>query len=345
MSINLEDSKRTAIGVKLAGIKEVQNLLISNEEKLISACSDQEIRDRLSKMLDDDKKNLGILDTIIVQYGVTGEPKETVTMMVDEVNKLMDGSELTVYEKVAHHESLKHEQFMSGYLLHKAAQVIGADVEAALTPLNTVNFENRAHEEQLKGVIELLGVRELTGQEAKQGLWARVQDSLAAFSGVVGSAVTQNSDKSDMNIQDVIRMDHSKVSILFTEIENSNDPKKIEEYFAQIYKDLSVHSEAEEQVVYPAVRAFYGDTQELYDEQAEMKTMLAEIKSMNPSDSNFKAKVETLKNAVQEHVRQEEDEMFMAIRNNCSDAQREQLATKFKEAKAKLQQQMAASAS
>jgi hemerythrin superfamily protein len=344
MSITLEDSKRTAIACKLAGIKEVQNLLISNEEKLLSACSDQEIRDRLSKMLDDDKKNLGVLDTIIVQYGVKGEPKETVTTMVEEISQLMDGSELTVYEKVAHHESLKHEQFMAGYLLHKAAQVIGADVEAALTPLNTVNFENRAHEEQLKGVIELLGVRELTGQEAKQGLWARVQDSVAAFSGVVGSVVTQNSDKSDMNIQDVIRMDHNKVSMLFTEIQNSNDPKKIEEYFAQIYKDLSVHSEAEEQVVYPAVRPFYGQTQELYDEQAEMKTMLAEIKSLNSSDSNFKAKVEHLKTAVMDHVRQEESAMFAAIRSNCSDAQQEQMATQFKSAKSKLQEQLAAQA-
>jgi hemerythrin superfamily protein len=345
MSITLEDSKRTAIACKLAGIKEFQKLLISNEEKLISASSDQDVSHRLTSMLDDDKKNLGVLDTIIVQYGVKGEPKESVMTMVEEITKLMDGSELSLYEKVTKHESLKHEQFMAGYLLHKAAQVIGADVEAALTPLNTVNFENRAHEEQLKGVIELVGVRELTGQEPKQGLWARVQDSVAAFSGVVGSVVTQNSDKSDMNIQDVIRMDHSKVSILFTEIENSNDPKKIEEYFAQIYKDLSVHSEAEEQVVYPAVRPFYGDTQELYDEQAEMKTMLEEIKSMNPSDSNFKAKVAMLKNAVEEHVRQEENDMFMAIRNNCSDDQREQLATQFKQAKMQLQEKMAATAS
>ena len=345
MSINLEDSKRTAIAGKLAGIKEFQKLLISNEEKLISASSDRDVSHRLTSMLDDDKKNLGVLDTIIVQYGVKGEPKESVMTMIEGITKMMDSSELSLYEKVTKHESLKHEQFMAGYLLHKAAQVIGADVEAALTPLNTVNFENRAHEEQLKGVIELVGVRELTGQEPKQGLWARVQDSIAAFSGVVGSVVTQNSDKSDMNIQDVIRMDHGKVNILFMEIENSNDPKKIEEYFAQIYKDLSVHSAAEEQVVYPAVRPFYGNTQELYDEQAEMKAMLEEIKSMNSSDSNFKAKVEMLKNAVQEHVRQEEDEMFMAIRNNCSDAQREQMATEFKQAKAQLQEQMAVSAS
>jgi hemerythrin superfamily protein len=344
MSITIDDSKRTAIACQLAGIKEVQNLLISTEEKLMSSCDDRDVRERFMKMLDDDRKNLGILDTIIVQYGVAGEPKETITTMVEKFNQLMAGSELSLYEKAAQLESLKHQQFMSGVLVHKAAQVVGADVEAAIAPLNTINFENRAHEEQLKGVLEVLGVRELTGQEAAQGLWARVQDSIAAFSGIVGSAVTQTSDKSDMNIQDIIRADHNKVNMLFMQIDGTNDPQKIEEYFGQIYKDLSVHSEAEEQVVYPAVRSFYGETQELYDEQAEMKTMLEEIKSSNPSDSDFKAKIARLKNAVTDHVRQEENTMFMAIRNNCSDDQQEQMATQFKSAKSKLQEQLMAHA-
>lgn len=344
MSISLEDSKRTAIAGKLADIKEVQNLLISNEEKLIAACDDHEVRDRLQKMLDDDRKNLGILDTVMVQYGVKAEPKETITSMVEKISQMMAGSELSLYEKASQHELLKHQQFMSGVLVHKAAQVVGADIEAAITPLNTLNFENRAHQEQLKGVLEVLGVRELTGKDAEQGLWARVQDSLAALSGAVGSAVTQKSDKSDMNIQDVIRADHNKVNMLFMQIDNTNDPQKIEEYFGQIYKDLSVHAEAEEQVVYPAVRSFYGDTQELYDEQAEMKTMLEEIKACSPTDSDFKTKVSRLKDAVMDHVRQEESTMFAAIRNNCSDDQQERMATEFKAAKSQLQDSMMAHA-
>jgi hemerythrin superfamily protein len=344
MSISLDDSKRTAIASKLADIKEVQNLLIANEEKLISACSDQDIRDRLGHMLADDRKNLGILDTVAVQYGVQGQPRETVTMMVEKVGQLMAGAELSLYEKAAQHELLKHQQFMSGVLVHKAAQVVGADVEAAIMPLNTVNFENRAHQEQLKGVLEVLGVRELTGQEAEQGLWARVQDSVAALSGIVGSAVTQISDKSDMSIQDVIRMDHNKVNMLFMLIENSNDPQKIEEYFGQIYKDLSVHAEAEEQTVYPVVRSFYGETQELYDEQAEMKVMLEDLKSSSSSATDFKAKIDRLKTAVVDHVRQEENTMFAAIRSNCSDQQQELLATQFKSAKSKLQEQFAGQA-
>jgi hypothetical protein len=38
---------------------------------------------------------------------------------------------------------------MTGLLIHKAAQVVGADIEAAIAPLNAINFENRAHQEQL----------------------------------------------------------------------------------------------------------------------------------------------------------------------------------------------------
>jgi hemerythrin superfamily protein len=344
MSISIDDSKRTAIASKLADMKEVQNLLISNDEKLITACNDQDIRDRLGKMLDDDRKNLGVLENVVVQYGLQSAPRETTTAMVEKTRELMAGDELSIYEKTFQHEILKHQQFMSGVLVHKAAQVIGADVEAAITPLNTVNFENRAHQEQLKGVLEVLGVRELTGQEAQQGLWARVQDAVAALSGIAGSAVTQVSDKSDMNVQDVIRLDHNKVNMLFAQIKDSNDPRKIEEYFGQIYRDLSIHSKAEEQVVYPIVRPFYGETQELYDEQAEMSVMLEQLKASNVSDADFKAKAEQLKNVLADHVRQEESTMFAAIRNNCSTEQQEQLATQFKQAKSQLQEQSMAQA-
>lgn len=344
MVTSLTDSKRQAIAEKLAEMRAIQNLLISNEQKFIQECNDDEIRDRFRNMLEDDQKNIGILDTAITQYGIQAKPSEVSHKMLQETEKLMSGSELSFYQKVFQHELLKHMQAMSGIIIHKAAQKVGADVDAAIGPLNTVNFENRAHQEQLKGVLEKLGVYEMTGMEADQGLWARVQDAVAALSGVAGSVVTQSSDKSDMNIQDVIRMDHQKVNVLFMEIQKSNDPQKIQEYFGQLYKDLTAHSEAEEHVVYPAVRPFYGegDTQELYDEQAHMKVLLDQIKALSPSSPEFKQQVKQLMDIVMDHVRQEESTMFAAIRNNCSSEQSEQLATQFKEYKKQLQTKMMA---
>ncbi len=342
MVSTLDDTKRNAIGEKLADIKVIQQLIIENEQLFSKESTDSEISDRIRKMLDDDQKNLGVLETVIVQYGIQKEPKNTVKEMVEKIRQLMKGSKLSLYEKVFQHELLKHQQVMSGIIVHKAAQKVGADVMAAITPLNTVNFENRAHQEQLKGILEVLGVRELTGQDADQGIWARVQDAMAAFSGAVGSAVTQGSDKQDMNIQDVIRMDHNKVNILFTELLQSKDSQKIQEYFGQIYKDLTAHAEAEEEVVYPRVRSFYGenDTQELFDEQAQMKQEVEQINALNPSSSQFKDKVKQLMDAVGDHIRQEESTMFAAIRNNLSSDQTEQMATQFKAAKAKIQERL-----
>ncbi len=268
--------------------------------------------------------------------------KKVVTEFIEKARELFKGSELSLYEKVSQHELLKHQLVTSGLIIHKAAQKVGADVMVAIGPLNTINFENRAHQEQLKGILEILGVRELTGQDADQGIWARVQDAMAAVSGVVGSAVTQTSDKKDMNIQDVIRLDHNKVNTLFTELLQSNDQQKIQEYFGQIYKDLTAHAEAEEEAVYPRVRSFYGqdNTQELFDEQADMKRRLDQIKALSPSSPQFKDKVRELMDIVGDHIRQEESTMFAAIRNNMNTEQSEQLATEFKAAKTRIQQKL-----
>ena len=341
MVSTLDDTKRLAIAGALEDMKAIQNLIIENEQTLIGQCADQEICDRLRDMHRDDQKNMGVLDTVIVQYGVKGQPKQTTLEMVEKVRKLMSGSDLTLFEKFAQHELLKHGQVMKGLLVHKAAQVVGADIEAAITPLNTVNFENRAHQEQLKGILEIVGVRELTGKDPDQGIWARVQDAIAAFTGVAGSVVTRT--KADMNIQELIRMDHTKVNTLFGEIQSTDDPQKIQEFFGQIYKDLSAHSEAEEQIVYPAVRPYYSDTQELYQEQAEMKQMLEQIKALNPSSPNFKEHIKQLMDAVMHHVRQEESEMFAKINDNFSEEQQEQMATEFKTVKAQFMEKMAAS--
>lgn len=341
MVSTLDDTKRLSIATKLAEMKALQNLLINNEQQFIQDCTDDNIRKRLQDMLEDDQKNMGVLDTVIVQYGVKGEPKEITQKMIESVKKLIEGSSLTLFEKVAQHELLKHKQTMAGLLIHKAAQVVGADIVAAITPLNTVNFENRAHQEQLKGILEILGVRELTGQEPDQGLWARVQDAVAALTGVVGSVVTRTDD--EISIRDLLLLDHTKADTLFMEILGAKEPQKIQEYFGQLYKDIKVHGTAEEQVVYPAVRPYYEHTQEIYAQTDEVMQMLDEIQPLNPSSSEFKAKVEQLRTAVRAHINQEEKDIFPKLRDNFSVEQQKQMATEFKTVKSKLQEQMAAS--
>jgi len=339
MVSTLPDQKRLAIAEKLADIRAVQNLLIANEQQFLQETNDQEVRERLSKLLKDDQKNLEVIETVIVQYGVHCDPSDDLKEIVQKTERAMKGSDLSFYQKIFQHELLKHAQVLSGLVVHKAAQVVGADVQVAITPLNTVNFENRAHQEQLKGMLEVLGTFELTGQEPENGVWARVKDTIAVFIGTENSAFTQGHDNSALNIQDVIRMDHQKAKTLISEIEKSKESQTILEYFVQLVADLTVHSKAEEEVVYPAIRPFYGEdnTQELYQEQAEMARVLEQMMSLNPTSQEFKSHLNRVKEILGDHTRQEESTMFAALSYNFSTAQSEQLATHFQKAKKHLQ--------
>lgn len=344
MSVTLEDNKRTAIAVKLADMKATQNLLIANEKSLISACPDREITNRLEGFLRDDQKNLGVIDTVIVQYGIKAEPNPSIQKEFEDLGKMMQDTDRTLFEKVAKHELLKHTQAMAGVLVHKAGQVVGADIAVAIAPLNAVNFENRGHEEQLKGIMESLSTMELTGKPSDSGLWSRVQDTIAALSGLAGSIITRND--SEINICDLIRLDHVKVYSLFSQIKATDDPDKLEEFFGQVYQDLCAHADAEEKVIYPIVRQYYNNIQKLYDEQAEMKQMLERIKAMDCDDTvAFKAAVELLASDVNDHVLEEEKELFPRIRSSFGDDQQKQLATDFKTAKSEIQDQRLVSAS
>jgi len=55
--------------------------------------------------------------------------------------------------------------------------------------------------------------------------------------------------------------------------------------------------------------------------------------SLNPSSSQFKAKVEQLRTAVRTHINQEENDILPKLRDNFSHEQQKQMATDFKQLK------------
>lgn len=340
MSVKLEDVKRTAIAVKLADMRAIQYLLIDNDKALISNCPNRGISNRLEVLLRDDQKNLGTIDTVIIQYGIKAEPRFAVVKMIEHARKIMASSAISLFEKVAEYELIKHSQAIAGLLIHKAAQIVGADIAIAIAPLNTVNFDNHTHQDQLKGIMEMLSTVELTGQEADQSLWAMVQDAIAVVSGVAGSMRSDN----EMNIRDLIHIDHTKVHALFNQIQNSNNPQKLEEYFGQLYKDLIAHTTAVEEVLYPLARPYHDEMQHLYDEQAKMKQLLNHIKELDPQHiDEFKTAMGSLMTNVREHVNAAENKMFLRIQTTLSTEQEKRLAVEFEAVKSKIQDNRLAS--
>ncbi|MEL6439829.1 MAG: hemerythrin HHE cation-binding protein [Cyanobacteria bacterium J06621_8] len=184
MATNLDLAKKNAIATKLADMKALQNLMISNQEKLLEiTIGKQEVTETLTEMIEDDRKSLSAINEAIVELEMSSAPSTTVTSMIDTVNSIMSGSHLDIYEKFMQQEGLKHQLVMTGLLIHKAAQASDGILQKVIDPINKVNFKNRAHQEKLKGAIYYYGVRQLVGTEPESGIWAAADDAIAALKG------------------------------------------------------------------------------------------------------------------------------------------------------------------
>ncbi len=180
----------TNLATKLADLKLFQNVLIDIEQKLMAQTDDETIRKRLSNMIDSDRDNLSVIDQAIAKSGTSAQPRDITQKHAEKVQEMVDGSALTVYDKFFQLELLKHQQAMNGLVIHKVAQLLNDDLQDAMEPLNKVNFENRAHQEVLKGVLYFVGTREMADKEPDMGLIGSLEQAIAALKGAVGSAIS-----------------------------------------------------------------------------------------------------------------------------------------------------------
>jgi hemerythrin superfamily protein len=151
-----------------------------------------------------------------------------------------------------------------------------------------------------------------------------------------------------MNVLKILKKDHSTVQALFDKFDRAGKSayEKKSELFAQIRRELQVHSRAEEEIFYPALKAMNGEGRRLISEAVkehkQVDELLTQISRLKPTDKNFDEKVETLIENVDHHVEEEEGEIFRFAEENCSEDQLEELGQLTEERKKALDQQMAA---
>ena len=187
MAATLEATQKKAIATKLADMKALQNLMISNEQKLLKMSADsKKVTETLNKMLEDDYQSLNGINEAMIELNMSADASETVMNMVEKIESIMSENHLDLYEKFMQHEGLKHQLVMTGLLIHKSAQATDGILQKLIDSINKVNFKNRAHQEQLKGAIYYYGVRQLVGKEPEEGIWAAAEDAIAALKGAFG---------------------------------------------------------------------------------------------------------------------------------------------------------------
>jgi hypothetical protein len=113
----------------------------------------------------------------------------------------------------------------------------------------------------------------------------------------------------------LLKKQHREVEGLFKKVEKAEGAEERRRLMAQIGSRLALHTRLEEEVFYPAVRAL--DTKkaremidEAYEEHHVVKLVLGELPRVDPDDERFHAKMTVLKELVEHHVEEEEEEMF-----------------------------------
>jgi hemerythrin superfamily protein len=132
--------------------------------------------------------------------------------------------------------------------------------------------------------------------------------------------------------------DHREVDDLFEQIQaaTAGSPER-RLLLDQLTIELVRHSVAEEQHLYPAVREHLtgGDAiadKEL-DDHARVEELLEDLQQRGADDLNFEVLIAGLKTEVTAHVRDEEDNLFVSLRQACTAEVLQDLGEKVRRAK------------
>jgi len=136
---------------------------------------------------------------------------------------------------------------------------------------------------------------------------------------------------------ELLKNDHKKVADLFGRIEKASGKAK-SSLFKQIHNELEIHTQIEEDIFYPALRnpkETRDITLESLEEHRVVKDLLAELAGGKPNDK-WDAKLTVLKENVEHHVDEEENDMFGKAKDVLSTEEAEALGDRMAAEKKRL---------
>lgn len=120
---------------------------------------------------------------------------------------------------------------------------------------------------------------------------------------------------------DLLDSDHIKVKKMFDEykqLAKSKAPGEDRQRLAErICEELTVHTQLEEDIFYPAIKGKIDDEALLPEAQVEhdsAKDLINQIASGSPEDEEYDAKVTVLGEYIDHHVKEEREQLFPQAR-------------------------------
>ena len=139
-----------------------------------------------------------------------------------------------------------------------------------------------------------------------------------------------------MNAIELLKQDHQEAIDLMDQLEEitgnfdeddedaaaatmSNEPVQL---FAQLKQALTLHTQLEETIFYPTMKQF-DETRDMIgealEEHQEVDQILNDMATLSPGDDEFQDKLEELRDSVEHHIDEEENELFPKAEELCGD--------------------------
>jgi hemerythrin-like domain-containing protein len=116
-----------------------------------------------------------------------------------------------------------------------------------------------------------------------------------------------------MDAVELLRQDHENIRAMLGQIEESQDTSTREQLIKEAMGELVLHETIEEEILYPALTE-HPKTKELaleaYEEHGVVEALMAEMQDVGVEDETWMAKFTVMKENLEHHIQEEEDEMF-----------------------------------
>jgi hemerythrin-like domain-containing protein len=134
----------------------------------------------------------------------------------------------------------------------------------------------------------------------------------------------------------LIKDDHKKLEAVFKKLEAA-EPSEVPDLLRQVAELLIPHSKAEEQVVYPAIKAAAPDESTDVDdglaEHQHVEDTLRQLLDSDPEAPGVDGLIAAMIGEVRHHVEEEEDEILPAFGKAATNDQLSELGERFTAAK------------
>lgn len=140
-----------------------------------------------------------------------------------------------------------------------------------------------------------------------------------------------------MNAIELLVADHKRVKAILEQLSDSTERgvKKRTDLLAKLEMEITLHTQLEEEILYPAFKAAGSKEQDVmyYEAKEEHRTVdslvLPDLQATDPGTVEFSGRVKVVKELLEHHIEEEESEMFLQAQELLGDAKLEELGTQM----------------